>query len=210
MVYPRSRSEEQCTRIDSSAIVWVLPEARTELVQIVAVLVVVVVIVVRVNAKRGRQTVLDYQSGIRFEGGKFQEILGPGCHRFHPTKEQIILVDLRNQPIIVERFSYPDSAGENAWVSISAGIQVADAHRAITQCNDHVNEAIALIRDVLRGRLSARRAIEARCNRRDCEQEIKTHMAGELERIGLALTSLEITEVSSPVMDSVGGSAGVH
>jgi uncharacterized membrane protein YqiK len=197
-------------RIDSSATVWILPEARTEFVQIVAMLVVVIVVVVRLNAKRGRQTILDYQRGIRFEGGKFQEILGPGCHRFHPTKEQITLVDLRNQPIIVERFFYPDSAGENACVSISAGIQIADVHRAIIECNDHVNEAVVLIRNVLRGRLSAKRAVEARCNRRDCEQEIKTHMAGELERIGLALTSLEITEVSSPVTNSAGGSVGVH
>jgi len=176
----------------------------------VGMLVAIIVLVVRLNTKRGQQTILDYQCGIRFESGKFQELLGPGCHRFHPSKEQITLVDLRNQPIIVERFLYPDSAGETAWISISVGIQIADVHLAITQCNDHVSEAVVKIRSVLRERLSAKRAIETRRNRRDCEQEIKTQMAGELAKIGLALTSLEITEVSCPVMGSLSGSAGVH
>ena len=176
----------------------------------IGVLAFVLVFVVRLSEKRGRQTILDYQRGLRFEGGKFQEILGPGCHRFHLTKEQITLVDLRDQPIVIERFVYADSAGENAWVSISARIQVADAHRAITQCNDHVNEAVVLTRDILRRCLSARRAIEARRNRAGCEHEIKTHIASALESIGLTLTSLEITEVSSPVRDTVSSSAGVH
>jgi uncharacterized membrane protein YqiK len=175
----------------------------------IAMLVVLLVVVVRLTVKSDRQTILDYQRGIRFNGGKPQAILGPGCYRFRPANEQITVVDLRDQPVIVERFAYRDSASENAWISISAAIHVVDAHRATTQCHDHVNEAVVSIRDVLRG-LSARRASEARRDRRGCEQELTTQMASELEKIGLALTGLEITEVSSPATDRVVGFPGVH
>jgi hypothetical protein len=172
-------------------------------------LVVLLVVVARLTVKSDRQTILDFQRGIRFHEGKPREILGPGCYRFRRSSEQITVVDLRDQPVIVERFAYRDRANENAWISISAAVHVVDAHRATTQCHDHMNEAVVFIREVLRG-LSARRASEARRDRHGCEQELTMQMASELEKIGLALTGLEITEVSSPPTDRVAAFPGVH
>jgi uncharacterized membrane protein YqiK len=176
----------------------------------VAVLIALVVMLLRQNTRQERQTVLDYQYGLLFEGGKPQEVLAPGRHFFRPNKEQITLVDLRDQPVLVERLAYPDSTGENAWVSVSAAIRIVDAILVTVKCSDHVNEAMVLIRDVVRKRLSARRASETRHDRRGCEQEITTHVASELGKIGLALTSLEITEVSSPGTDRAVAFSGVH
>jgi uncharacterized membrane protein YqiK len=176
----------------------------------IAVLVVLLVIVARLTARSQRQIILDYQRGIRFQGGKPQAILGPGCHRFQPANEQIIVVDLRDQPVIVERFAYADSTGVNALVSISAAVRVADVHRASTQYRDHVNEAIVALREALRQHLSASRAAEARRERRRYEQELKTQAAIELEKLGLALASLEITEVSTPATGLAAGSSGVQ
>jgi len=110
----------------------------------------------------------------------------------------------------VERLAYPDGAGESAWVSVSAAVRVVDVRRATEHCSDHVKEAMAMIRDVLRRTLSSRRASEVRRNRHGCEQELNTQLASELEKIGVALSGLEITEVSAPGTERSIGSAGVH
>src|SRR5215472_1230165 len=149
----------------------------------VACVAVAVILLLRSNACLGRQTVLVYLRGILWRGGKLLKVLDPGCYQFRPTSEQITVVDLRSQPLIVERLAYPDGAGESAWVSVSAAVRVVDVRRATEHCSDHVKEAMAMIRDVLRRTLSSRRASEVRRNRHGCEQELNTQLASELEKI---------------------------
>ena len=111
---------------------------------------VIVFVVVRRIRKPKRVFITDYQRGIRYVRGSFANLLGPGSYLASGSKEHIDTVDMRPQPIILERTFYRDSWQNDAFVTIGAELQVSDARLPATMLKDQVNDSLPLVRDALR------------------------------------------------------------
>jgi hypothetical protein len=89
-----------------------------------------------VLARRLRRTqrifVPDYKRGVRFVRGSFDRVLGPGSYKPFTMKEQIEIVDMRPQPIFLEKIFYRDALQNESFVSIGAELLISDAYLAST------------------------------------------------------------------------------
>ncbi|MGE5322848.1 MAG: SPFH domain-containing protein [Actinomycetota bacterium] len=148
-----------------------------------------------------RQIILEYKRGVRFKDGAFQEILLPGSYRYDSSKEQIAVVDLRPQPLLIERLEYADSAGQGAWISISASISVCDPRIVTLQTRDHVSEGAVAIRETAKRVVAAMPALSARMDRQNLARQLSEQCSAELQKIGLSLSSFDLTEVSAPAVE---------
>src|SRR5579872_4794872 len=100
--------------------------------------------------KAKRIFVPDYQRGVRFIRGSFANVLGPGSYQPFMSKEQITVVDMRPQPIFLERVTYRDALQNESFMSIGAELQVSDPHLAATLLKDQINGSLPIVRDALR------------------------------------------------------------
>lgn len=150
---------------------------------------------------RLRQTkrvfITDYQRGVRYAGGAFADVLEPGSYNSYTPKEQITVVDMRPQPFVIERLFYQDALQSPSVISIGGALSVSDPYGAVTTLKDQVNEAIAIVREALRATVSKGITDSAIEFRNRTAVEIQAAANAELNKCGLRITDLEITEVWS-------------
>jgi hypothetical protein len=144
--------------------------------------------------KRIRVFVPDYQSAIRFVDEMFREVLGPGSYDPAGANEQITIVDMRPQPIVVERILYQDALQTPSVISIAAELNVADPYQAATKLKNLVNDSLAIIKDALRGVVSKRIADTSAEVRGNAAADIAAALNEELSRCGVRVANVEITE----------------
>ena len=149
----------------------------------------------------GRRTVrvfiTDYQRGVRFVDGTFRDLLEPGSYRSNRTREQITIVDMRPQPVVLERIFYQDAFSAPSVVSIAAELSVGDPYRATTQLKDPIRDSLDLIREQLRG-IATQSIADARPEtRHKSANEIAATLNGDLDKFGMRIANLEITELWS-------------
>ena len=139
----------------------------------------------------------DYKRGVRFVKGSFANVLGPGSYNPLTLREQIEIVDMRPQPIFLERISYRDALQNDSFVSIGAEILVSDAHLAATMLKDQVNDSLPIIRDTLRSVVSRGIADESPEFRIATAADITRVVNAELDRLGMKISNVEIVELWS-------------
>jgi hypothetical protein len=150
------------------------------------------------SVKRLRKTqrtfIPDYERGLRFVKGSFVNVLGPGSYHPFSLKEQIEVVDMRPQPIFLERISYRDAWQAESWMSIGGELLVSDAHLAATTLKDRVNDSLVVIRETVRSVVS--RVIGERSPEflTKTATDITTGVNAELARLGMRVSNIEIVE----------------
>jgi hypothetical protein len=150
------------------------------------------------SVKRLRKTkrifIPDYERGLRFVKGSFVSVLGPGSYHPFSLKEHIEVVDMRPQPIFLERIPYRDAWQAESWMSIAAELFVSDAHLAATTLKDRVNDSVVVVRDSVRSVVS--RVIGERSPEffTKTATDIGTAVNDELARVGMRLSNIEIVE----------------
>jgi hypothetical protein len=149
----------------------------------------------------GRRTVrvfiTDYQRGVRFVDGTFRDLLGPGSYRSNRNREQVTVVDMRPQPVVLERIFYQDAFSVPSVVSIAAELSVGDPYRATTQLKDPIRDSLDLIRDQLRGIATQSIADLGPETRHKSANEIAATLNCDLDKFGMRIANLEITELWS-------------
>ena len=139
----------------------------------------------------------DYQRGVRFKNGIFVDVLGPGSFDSYTPTEQIVIVDMRPQPLVVERLLYKDALRMPSVISLGAELTVSDPYQACTVFKDQINESITVVREAARTIVSKSIADTAADARQKIASAIESAANVELDKSGLRVSKLEITELWS-------------
>jgi hypothetical protein len=149
----------------------------------------------RLFAKKGaRVFVPDYQCGVLFVDGAFREVMGPGSYNPTTANEQITIIDMRPQPVVVERIFYQDALQAPSVISIGAELSVADPYQATTKLKNVINDSLAIMRDTLRGVVSKRIADISLEVRNKTATDITAVLNEDLRKCGMQVANVEITE----------------
>jgi hypothetical protein len=141
-----------------------------------------------------RVYVPDFQRGLRFVNGAYVNMLGPGSYQIAATREHIEIVDMRPQPVILERTFYRDAWNNTALVSVGADILVSNPHLAGTALKDQINDSLPIARDAVRSALSRGTASDDLDFRTRAVADITQAVNEELDRVGMKIENVEIVE----------------
>ena len=163
----------------------------------------------RFLTRRLRKTVMitDYRRGVRFVGGVLKGVLEPGSYTYNVRREEITVVDMRPQPVLVERIGFQDALRHDGVISIGASLVVRDPSVAATALRDQINDSYLIVRDTLKAAVSAQIA-PSRENTELVQRAIEEAVNAELGRVGMGICELEITELwlGVPHLQASGGS----
>ena len=148
------------------------------------------------NRGRKRIVLTDYRRGVHFVGGTFKSVLGPGSYSYDTRKEQITIVDMRPQPILIERLAFQDALRHDGVISIGTELLVRDPHLAATTLRDEIKDAYVMVRETVRNSMSKQIAAGSE-NYATLADEIKKAVDAEVSRVGMGVSEIEITELSS-------------
>src|ERR1700687_6024646 len=81
--------------------------------------VVIVIVMARVNRGKKRILIPDYRRGVLFVNGAFVKVLEPGSYPVSALKQQLTIVDMRPQPIVLERIFFQDALKNQGVVSLA-------------------------------------------------------------------------------------------
>ena len=179
-----------------SLLAWSAPDDYTGLTSgVTAAAVILIVTLGRMQARKKRILITDYRRGVRFVSGAVAGILDPGTHRYDSRKEQISIVDMRPQPVLVERLVFQDAVSTPALISIAAEIRVQDPQLASTAIRDQVKDGYAILRDTLRAAASQQILQPGAENRDALAKALNAAIDGALQKVGMTSSDLEITEL---------------
>jgi len=159
---------------------------------------IVVLLSLRIYGRRTvRVFITDYQRGVRFVDGTFRDLLGPGSYRSNCNREQVTVVDMRPQPVVLERIFYQDAFSAPSVISIAAELSVGDPYRATSQLKDPIRDSLDLIREQLRGIATQSIAGIEQETRHKSAHAIAAALNSDLNECGMRVANLEITELWS-------------
>lgn len=153
------------------------------------------ILALRVSVRKKQRIYLpDYQRAVKFRDGTFASILEPGGHDPARRREQITVVDMRPQPIVVERVIYQDAIHAPSVISIAAELVISDPLEAITKLKNLMNDSVTMIRDQLRSIVSKTIADSAPEARLKLARDLMAALNGELRKFGVQVQNVEVTE----------------
>jgi hypothetical protein len=159
-------------------------------------LVSVITLTILSQSRRGKKHILitDYRRGVRFVGGVFSGVLEPGSYSFDARKEQITIMDMRPQPILMERLTFQDALKQQGVVSLATEFVVRDPQRAATALRDQVKDCYLLARNAIRTVMSQQ--IIANVSDLAAANEVITKaVRTELLEVGMDISNTEVTEL---------------
>jgi hypothetical protein len=160
--------------------------------------IVAVIVLGRRATLRKRIVITDFRRGVRFVGGVFSGVLDAGSYTFNPRKEQITIVDMRPQPILIERLGFQDALSHQGVISVGTDLLVRDPQLAANALRDQVKDAYILARDVVRTAMS-KQIIPDNSDVAGLTQTLNAAIRVELGKVGMDISDIEITELwSSP------------
>jgi len=163
------------------------------------------------NRGKKRIVITDYRRGVHFVSGSLKSVLGPGSYRYDPRNEQIDIVDMRPQPILIERFPFQDALMHNGIISLGAELLVRDPRLAATALRDQVKDTYVMVRETVRNELS-KQIGASRENATALSESIAKAANTELAKVGMAVSGVEVTELWShtPLPQTVAGSEAIQ
>jgi hypothetical protein len=148
------------------------------------------------NVGKKRILITDYRRGVHFVKGSFKSVLGPGSYRYDPRNEQLTIVDMRPQPILIERLAFQDALRQEAVISVGTELLVRDPRLAATALRDQVKDSYVIVRDTLRTVVAKQMAL-SRENSPAVAESITKAVNTELAKVGMAVSEIELTELWS-------------
>jgi hypothetical protein len=139
----------------------------------------------------------DYARGVRFVKGSFRDVVGPGSYQNFAKRVQIEVIDMRPVPVIVDRIFYRDALQNDSVVSIGAEVLVDDPYLAATSLKNRVGDSLPIVRDTLRSTMAGGIADLSPEYRVKAADDIASAVNAELNRMGMKISNVEVTELSS-------------
>jgi hypothetical protein len=178
----------------------VTPHTLNAVTSIVAPVLIVFSIVISLRARLAKRIVItDFRRGVRFVGGVCSGVLEAGSYGFDPRKEQITIVDMRPQPILMERLGFQDALQRQGLISLGTDLFVRDPKLSASALRDQVKDAYILARDAVRAALSTQILAET-TDATSLSQTLTKAIRAELSKVGMDIAEIEVTEfwTSSP------------
>jgi regulator of protease activity HflC (stomatin/prohibitin superfamily) len=164
----------------------------------ILILFMLPVYVVSLSLSKGKRVYLtDYTRGLYFVKGAFSGILRPGSYRPFITKQQIEIVDIRPQPIFLEKLSYRDACQNASMLSMGAEIAISDARLAVSMLKVPIDDSIPIVRDTVRSVVSRTIADDSPEYRSKTAADILQAVNSELDRVGMKISNVEVVELWS-------------
>jgi len=172
----------------------VTPETLNTLTSIIAPVLIVFSVVISLRARRAKRIVItDFRRGVRFVGGICSGVLEAGSYGFNPRKEQITIVDMRPQPILMERLGFQDALQRQGLISLGSELFVRDPKLAAGALRDQVKDAYILARDAVRAAMSTQILTET-TDPSSLSQTLTKAIRAELSKVGMDISEIEVTE----------------
>ncbi len=137
----------------------------------------------------------EYERGVIFFLGRFQEVKGPGLIIVFPGIQQMVRVDLRTKVYDVP--TQDVISRDNVSVKVSAVIyfRVTDAERAIIQVEDFFEATSQLAQTTLRSILGQHELDEMLAQRDKLNQGIQVLLDDQTESWGIKVINVEIKHI---------------
>ncbi len=137
----------------------------------------------------------EYERGVIFFLGRFQEVKGPGLIIVFPGIQQMVRVDLRTKVYDVP--TQDVISRDNVSVKVSAVIyfRVTDAERAIIQVEDFFEATSQLAQTTLRSILGQHELDEMLAQRDKLNQGIQVLLDEQTESWGIKVITVEIKHI---------------
>lgn len=137
----------------------------------------------------------EYERGVIFFLGRFQEVKGPGLIIVIPIIQQIVRVDLRT--VVMDVPSQDVISRDNVSVRVNAVIyfRVVDAQKAIINVEDYLQATSQLAQTTLRSVLGQHELDEMLSNREMLNDDIQAILDARTDGWGIKVSNVEIKHV---------------
>lgn len=148
------------------------------------------------TARAGKKYVFltDYRRGLRSTEGKLRQVKLLGSYYYSPKKENFLVVDMRPQPVLIERLFCRDALNRKAVISIATELSVMDPVEASNRLRDQIRDTVPMISDTVREVIS-RLALDGEGDGHAAiAHELTQAVNSKLCQLGMKVSSVEITE----------------
>lgn len=137
----------------------------------------------------------EYERGVIFFLGRFQQVKGPGLIIVIPVIQQIVRVDLRT--VVMDVPSQDVISRDNVSVRVNAVIyfRVIDAQKAIINVEDYLQATSQLAQTTLRSVLGQHELDEMLANREMLNVDIQNILDARTDGWGIKVSNVEIKHV---------------
>lgn len=137
----------------------------------------------------------EYERGVVFTLGRFQQVKGPGLVIIIPLIQQVVRVDLRT--VVLEVPTQDVISRDNVSVKVSAVVylQVVDPQKAIIQVVDYLNATSQLAQTMLRSVLGKHQLDDMLAERERLNLDIQQALDAQTDSWGIKVANVEIKQV---------------
>jgi regulator of protease activity HflC (stomatin/prohibitin superfamily) len=164
-------------------------------VAIVAIVVAMIAALVALARDRARLTIMEHERGLRYDGGRFTGVLGPGRYR-RSARIRIRVVDVRPQVLTVGGQEVLTADGISVKISLAVVHAIADPDRAINLSGEAVADVLYVRLQLALRRFVAETSLEdVLADRSGIGARLLTEAAPVAEELGLRLDAVDIKDV---------------
>ncbi|MET3728209.1 regulator of protease activity HflC (stomatin/prohibitin superfamily) [Fictibacillus halophilus] len=139
-------------------------------------------------------TVYEYERGVKFHHGAFQEIVGPGKHKYSPASSEIMVFDMR--PTIMQLNGQELLTADHLSVKISVAVkyQITDPQILISEYEDYEEHVYMNVQLKLRDVVSSLELDDLLGKRNEVNDSFENLLV-EKSFAGLSILSVDIKDI---------------
>lgn len=161
-----------------------------------AIVLTIALIAVRLHFTR--TTVFEYEKGLKYQNGRFKQILEPGRHWVYTPTTVVRNIDIRPRFVAIPGQEVLSSDGVTLKVSVAARYEVAQPDRAVNQSEDYVAALYLILQLALREVMGQSRIDEILEIRGQLSERLFELTRGPVEKLGLNLLSINLRDIMFP------------
>lgn len=165
---------------------------------LIAIIVVGGVVAVIVKFFTKRITVLEYERGLKYNKGKFQEVLGPGRYWYLPSSVTIHKVDIRPSYASISGQEVLSSDGVTIKISLAANYEVTDPNVAINKVQNYHDALYLELQLALRQIIGSMDIDTVLNSRSEIQTKLVDLTAAKIAELGLKLHSASVKDIMFP------------
>ena len=157
-----------------------------------------VTVVILVLLARVRITIFEYERGVRFRRGRFNQVLEPGIYWYLPAFTRIDSIDIRPVRVAVQGQEVLSVDGVAIKASVAATYRVTDPQRALLAAGNYHEAVYTELQLALRTIVSQTKAEDLLQQRAELAARLKTLPGANLSALGIELQDAAIRDLTLP------------
>ncbi len=145
-----------------------------------------------------RETIYEYERGLKYSKGRFKQVLEPGQYWYLKYHTRLDKVDVRPRVIAVPGQEVLSSDSVTLKVSIAAKYEIADPNVAVNMVEDYQVALYTELQLALREIIGSEAIDDLLEKRGEFSQKLAELTEGKVEALGLKLHSVSIKDIMFP------------